>query len=470
MSDRLLPGPYQYVDLGGGASAPFYIIPFDEVGRRSGPRTAGHLIKSLENGDYTDVFLFSHGWNNDWDDAQRHYEKFIQGYGGMRRGRTPKADREYRPILVGVFWPSIALVLPWEESLQIAGAKPDGAGIAEERRETEEIARALLADQVESFYDLVQRPELKNDEALRLADLIAPLLSTEHDETPLASSESPTAQELVSIWWAAQGGGDEDDGSGDYGLADDEDDNLPPAPQAAGLAKYLDPRWLVRIATVRRMKDRAGVVGSRGVGPLLKDMMNAAPGARFRLIGHSYGAKVMLSAVCHSPPPRKVDSVLLLQPAVNYLCFAKNIRGQAGGYRSALDRVEQPIMTTFSSRDAPLTQLFHLALRRESDLLEVRIAGAPVPSWYAALGGYGPGGVDGEVQVIRPMLADPDRYDLGPRAPRICAIDGSTTIRGHGDISNESTWWALYNQVNHRSTVPHASSAKPRSGERIQGA
>ena len=199
--------------------------------------------------------------------------------------------------------------------------------------------------------------------------------------------------------------------------------------------------------TVRPMKDRAGTVGTQGVGPLLRELLAAGDKkARVHMIGHSYGCKVCLSAICAATLPRKVDSALLLQPAINHRCFAIDAdgSGRQGGYRPALDRVRQPIFTTYSANDSPLTTWFHKGLTRAADVGEARIAAWPEPpSRFAALGGYGPRGADTETRRVD-LLGPCDRY---PRDRRIVAIDGTRGIAGHGDISNEYTWWALYDQV-----------------------
>jgi hypothetical protein len=150
----------------------------------------------------------------------------------------------------------------------------------------------------------------------------------------------------------------------------------------------------------------------------------------------------MLSALAAGAVPRRVHSLLLLQPAVSHLCFADQVPGttRTGGYRMVLDRVARPILSTFSAHDVPLTKIFHVALRRDADLGEAQIAAGEPPSVYAALGGFGPRR-SGE-QLID-ILDAPQPYDLGSGA-RIYGIRGTRTIAGHGAISNESTWWALY--------------------------
>jgi pimeloyl-ACP methyl ester carboxylesterase len=221
---------------------------------------------------------------------------------------------------------------------------------------------------------------------------------------------------------------------------------------AAGLsdfARRFSPRDILRTLTVWQMKDRAGTVGAYGVAPLLVDLL-ANSSARLHLIGHSYGSKVVLSAIC-SPDklPRNVRSILLLQPAVSHLCFAASIPGthRPGGYRKALERVDNPIVATFSANDVPLTKTFHLFLRRQSDLGDPAIAAGEPPSDYAALGGFGPR-LSGEKLIDVRDVTDSYEPDFAS-GHRLYGIRATRTILGHGDISNESIWWALYDLVQH---------------------
>ena len=191
------------------------------------------------------------------------------------------------------------------------------------------------------------------------------------------------------------------------------------------------------------MKDRAGRVGGNGVARMLREIADGCPGARISLAGHSYGAKVVLSALCNGPAPsRIVDSVLLLQPALSCYAFTAGLDGHVGGYRPALDRVREPIVTTYSRNDVPLTRFFHLAVRRKSDLAEAQIAGQP-PSKFAALGGFGPQGV--EADWIE-MPAEGEPYPLAVDR-RIIAVDGTRFISGHGAVETPQTAWALLSQV-----------------------
>jgi hypothetical protein len=152
----------------------------------------------------------------------------------------------------------------------------------------------------------------------------------------------------------------------------------------------------------------------------------------------------MLSAIGNGPAlPRQVESLLLLQPAVSHLCFADSLpgTGQPGGYRPVLERVANPILSTFSKHDFPLTKTFHLALRRKGDLGDIKIAGAgDPPSKYAALGGFGPRRAGEKLIDIK---AIGQAYELEPGV-EVYGLRGDDAISGHGDISNPATWWALY--------------------------
>jgi pimeloyl-ACP methyl ester carboxylesterase len=213
------------------------------------------------------------------------------------------------------------------------------------------------------------------------------------------------------------------------------------------------------------MKDRAGVVGGNGVAPLVQQLVNAGD-ARVHLIGHSYGAKVVLSAVASANGlTRPVDSVLLLQPAISAYSFADNVPGAGGPgkYRVAVDasRVRQPVFCTFSENDWPLTQIFHLFVNRRRDLGEaapaaaapaVAAAPAPPPNDFAALGGFGPQplppqpGTGGEVAWV--FLRDEgERYSAKSGNRVIGLRNRGQQIACHGCVSNGHTWWALWNQV-----------------------
>ena len=448
MSDVTEVRPFETFAAGDG-SVDWFMLPFDKRGSCTGPHTREHLLEVAADPATTDVFVFSHGWNNDWNVATDRYRDFITGYLAQRQ-RLGRHGRAIRPLLVGIFWPSTALVFGDERGLRIAGADPG----PEATGELDALIDAVDPRHAVRLRDLVGREELTGPEARELAGIVAPALgAADVDEGP-AHADDPDV--LVDLWRStpslAPAADDEDPDAiaarlQDFGRVGVE---VGPGDELAGasLLSRLDPRQIVRLVTVRMMKDRAGTVGSFGVGSFLVDLLEASDETRCRvhLVGHSYGAKVCLSAICHPDRlPRPVDSLLLLQPAVSHRCFADDDLGR-GGYADAPARVDLPILSTFSRHDVPLTKVFHLAVRRRDDRDELRIA-AGEPSRYAALGGVGPHGLGVGSRNVPVLDPGGDHYDLGAGGPGVLGIDASATVSGHGDISNPSTWWALDNLV-----------------------
>lgn len=445
----VIKGPWKTVAGPGGITAPFYMIRFDKRGVCTSPASLAHLLQAAAGA--TDVFLFSHGWNNDWAAATRRYEQFIAQFTRLRSAQWDPATREFRPVLVGVHWPSTALVGRDERGPDIAGGDEEAA---EERQAQEQEAVDIFAEdldpeQATRLYELADREELAGAEALEFAGLLAPMLAGSDDEDGTGENITPSPEDLVALWSSLPGdqaeapierGGfaADDPAPGDGGPTPGED-----GPQTAGLFDKLNPRNAIRTATVLLMKDRAGRVGGTGVRAMLHGILSSSPTSRVHLVGHSYGGKVVLSALANgAAPPRPVESVLLLQPATSARCFADPTATQrAGGYRAALERVRQPIMTTFSRHDAPLTKVFHLAARRASDRREAVIAGAG--SEFAALGGFGPQDTSSVTTVD--ALQAPVRYVLP--GTRLLAVRSDQVISGHGDVQNAATAWALLCQV-----------------------
>lgn len=461
MPEPLPVGPYRTITLDDGTRVPWYIMPFDKSGRCTGPLTRDHLVHEVRSGAYSDVILFSHGWNNDWQAASKRYENFLNGYLTMMREHNLRYPTPHRSVLIGIFWPSTALVMPWERGPGFAadaGSDTRDGEVAESRRDVEELAPDVAEADREAFYRLAQQPKLSEAESRQLAQILSRVFAryTAADADISGGKTEREPADLLDAWSQLPMKSTAAPATGDFGFARGAR-AVPTSPGAAFSLSDLDPRNIVRAATVLQMKDRAGTVGAHGVGPLLRDLIAARPTARVHMIGHSYGAIVMLSALCHPPgesTPPTVESLLLLQPAVSQWCFADNVadRGYPGGYRRALTQVRRPIFTTFTKKDLPLTTFFHLAVRRARDLGQMRIAaggGLPqAPSLYAALGGFGPAGLGAEALQVLDMTDPVIRYKVTPAPPpKVCALDGNTAITGHGDVSVPATWWALFQQL-----------------------
>src|SRR6266478_6285301 len=221
MATNLPPGPYKTVCINkNGDTAPWYIIPFDKAGTCIAPLTRRDLLQSLQTQNYTDVFIFSHGWNNDWKIATDRYENFVGGFLRMRAEYQLPARPGYKPLLVGIFWPSTALVMPWEAAPQFAASGSADQELELWRREIEELGGDVSAANREEFYGLAQKPLLNSREAKRLAEIIADVVKTydQADREITARNDSPSADELLA---RVRSGAESDSVSttGDFGFA-----------------------------------------------------------------------------------------------------------------------------------------------------------------------------------------------------------------------------------------------------------
>ncbi|MEU7727525.1 hypothetical protein AB0B78_20150 [Streptomyces sp. NPDC040724] len=443
-------GSFQQITLDGGAQADFFLLRYDEDGRLLSPKAEEELKRRLPG--TSDVFLFSHGWNNVFAKALERYRSFINGYMEQRRTLGIPTPQNYRPLLIGIIWPSTSFVFPWEAGPDIAAAPdPEGREAAEVEEMLELVAKSLPGAKRPEFTERIDgRTAIGRADALRLAGLVLGTLRPEID--PDDGSRAPTAQEFLDTWQELETGTHTvpaDDGDA-IGLVPDEENGAPVggAPAVAGDFPF-DPRSLLRTGTVWKMKARAGDVGAHGVAPLVGHILQQ-DGPRLHLIGHSFGARVLLSALATAAPARRARSMLLLQPAVNRWCFAGNVAGtgRKGGYHAVPDLLELPLLTTLSAHDEPLRKFFHLAMRG-SQLGEPDIAAFGNTDLYGALGGYGPAEEQGRTAKADAIFPDKGRYDLGSGA-RIIAVDGSIefdgkpAIPGHGEVSRPVTWWALH--------------------------
>ena len=438
-------GPFQQIPIDGGATADLYLLRYDDAGRLRSPLTETQLKGSLAG--ISDVFLFSHGWNNIFATALDRYRSFITGYIQQRRQYAVPVEAGYRPLLTGIIWPSTDFVLPWEAGPKIAAAPdPDGPEASQTEQMLSFVTEHFDLDTDAAFTELVDgRTELDADEARQAAAIV--LAELWPDADPDDGASRPAVDELLAAWSTIDGAqtpvpADPDD-FGTVGQA-----ATATGPAVAG-GFSLDPRSLLRMATVWKMKARAGQVGVAGVGPLVRHVLDHS-GARLHLVGHSFGARLLLSALTSAESARPAHSMLLLQAAVNRWCFAEDVAGtgRPGGYNPVLNLVEKPILTTFSAYDEPLTKVFQLAMRG-GHLGEPDIAALGNTELYGALGGFGPAGLGALSAIESAAIPGSEDYDLaGGR--KVIAIDGSIkiggrpAITGHGDISNQTTWWALH--------------------------
>lgn len=281
----------------------------------------------------TDLFVLSHGWNTGVTEAQDLY----RGMFGLLAGVL--GDRLSTAAAVGVIWPS--LLFP--EDAPGAPATPSTG---------KELAAALA-------------PAFPGKEAT--LDTLGTLL----DEQPQDAQQLRTFHQLASTLVTTPGLAPEDEGPAAVTTADTAAVfghaaamSKTPGSGAQALGNPFAVLWnggreVLRTLSYYEMKNRAGVVGSAGLGPLIGRLAADRPGLRVHLAGHSFGARLVSFALAGLPDSAvgaasPVKSLFLIQGAFSHFSFAKPTPCQAvpqGALSDRLDRVDGPLAATFSAAD-----------------------------------------------------------------------------------------------------------------------
>jgi len=434
---------------------PFWDVTFDDDGDPD-TRTTDALV--AETGDLTDLYVFSHGWNNDPRTARALYDGFL-GLLAQQLHADPRGTAGF----AGVYWPAKRWSdepIPDFTPVAAAGAggvAALGPGGREPFAADPELDEQTVAGLLGTFPDAKEPIE-------RMAALL---------RTP-----DPTQQTLDDFFaalgeFSAQAGPGGDDGEGDDPpavppmLADPPNDvfgryrdalvasgaELPAGDGAAGFGNPLKgllngAKEALRGATYWQMKGRAGVVGRHGLGPLLGRLATARPGLRVHLIGHSFGARLVSYALDGLPAGvSTVKSVTLLQGAFSHFAFCRPLpfdAGRDGALAGRPERIDGPLTVGFSRHDEAVGRLYPLAS------LAARDDTAGVEKLLYRWGGMGADGAqnpDAVLDGIKPA---------GPGATyrfaknRILNIDCGSIVQGrpggpaaHSDITHPEVTWIV---------------------------
>ena len=403
-----------------------WMVHLTRKGALKFPQDVELLYEKVKENNYTDIIVFSHGWNNDLATARKRYENYMQKW--LEGEKQSSDNRKRKVIFVGLSWPSI-----WFKDFpRVSGEQKNRVNINEKipLRAIDRFISLLrekgLSDEnLALIFKLLKHQTLNEKELLQLINLCIVLFLGIHDDEINANDVTLNSNDVLKIIKRL------------YKVIYGEKSPL-----------TYNPIDVLRLMSVWQMKDRAGVVGKNGVSILMRKLLSITnKKTHIHAVGHSFGCKVMLASICTGEPPeRPVSSVLLLQPAIAHRCFTQtsDLNGERGGYVEALNpsRVISPIITTFSKGDKPLHLFYHLAMVRPRDEDEkvMESAGEP-PSIYAALGGYGPR--KASEKLVARLPAAGENFSLSGRE-RIIGFDGSNKqINGHSDIEKAETAWLL---------------------------
>lgn len=383
-----------------GTDRQYHLIAYDKRGREEpdsdGTSASERMLADLADpaNDVTDVFILSHGWQGDYQDAIDQYDRWL----GADDPDT--AGDGIRPFVIGLHWPSKA----WSD--RTVRSAPSGLLGDEDEQDADAITvdeavaeyAAALGDDPEvrdalrivfdHVADIDPAAEASGDDALpaRVADAyrrIAASLDTDAEEPLLGGDWDPN----TAFAEAAREQPADDGLLGDGFFAKLRDAVLTP----------------LRQLTFWHHKNRARVVGETGVADLVRAIMAATP-ARVHLAAHSFGSLVVSGAIrgpggTPKPPPRPVDSLFLVQGALSLWAFSPSVPGHGGGrgYFAGLVSpkfVRGPIVATRSRWDYAVGRFYPLAVTASGEYL----LGDHLPK-FGGVGTFGIQGVPNAVEL-----------------------------------------------------------------------
>src|SRR5262245_60047084 len=101
---------------------PFWEFQFDKDGAPVDAAAADALPADIKSQGVSDLFVFSHGWNNNHTVAQSLYERFFKELATLwHDGSVTKKVPGARIGLAGIYWPSIL----WPDDAPDAGPQPE---------------------------------------------------------------------------------------------------------------------------------------------------------------------------------------------------------------------------------------------------------------------------------------------------------------------------------------------------------
>ncbi|MFA4080444.1 serine/threonine protein kinase [Mycobacteroides salmoniphilum] len=292
----------------------------------------GGLPAAVAAGGITDLFVMSHGWNNSVTSARQLYTAMFSLIADQLGSHTEGV------AVAGINWPSV--LLPDDDPDNAPPVPSTGA----------QLAAALAprfpgqAEQLKTLGELLDEKPQQSAKLIEFHTLAAGLATTKPQSEEDSGESSIVNSDPLAVFGQAAAMAPKSTSSA-QGLGN----------PFAGL--WSGAREILRTMSYYEMKNRAGVIGERGLGPLLASLSGPDGAPRIHLIGHSFGARLVSYALAGLPKTgtSPVKSLTLIQGAFSHFTFNRKLlfdpgRGP-GGLAGLEERVDGPLLTTYSSAD-----------------------------------------------------------------------------------------------------------------------
>src|SRR5215210_4128730 len=279
---------------------PYFEVQFNKEGGIHDEDEVTQILNFLPEGNITDLFVISHGWNNNMEEARSLYKNFFALIRTeVNNNRLPGIEQRKFAVL-GILWPSMKFA---EKELIPGGAAGLGQTEEEEMGEWLESLKGCFdnpdADaRIEKAKQLVNLIRNDTDAGRELIDLIRSLPHKNEIHFDDASDQFFTipGDTLVDILSRP----DLPVATEDTGGAAAFDASIGSSLDSGGALGFnifggitSAVRKVLNFTTYYQMKERAGVVGRTGAYQVLKKIRNAHPTLKVHLIGHSFGGRLV---------------------------------------------------------------------------------------------------------------------------------------------------------------------------------
>lgn len=431
----------------------YYLVNFDKDGKeRFGGQdgiAGSELLKELKTGNYTDVFIMSHGWMGDVPAAIAQYDKWIPNLFSCQADieAMKKKRPGFKPLFVGLHWPS----LPWGDE------DSDGSFGFDPQSEVKKIIKSTVDDYVERLGKVrgIRKP---------LTTIVTAALD-EHSTLP---EDVRAAYLELGKKLGLASGSDNAALDADVRNYDPEQmfqDALKQENEEFQTGSFSKPSFFgtllspLRTFSFWQMKSRARQFGEGGANAFLRAMQKTAAETgrevHFHLMGHSFGCAVVSAMAAGKPGDKTtqapVDSMTLVQGALSIWAYCPSIPKDGGkpGYFNPMikgTRVRGPIVTTQSEFDRAVGFFYKIGAGVAG---QVSFAGE-LPT-IGALGAFGIQGMDVITEGLK-MKPVNELYDFKPG--KVYNLESSEVIKigggfagAHSDISHPEVAHALWQAV-----------------------
>ncbi len=421
-------------------------LEFTEDGDAADPARVAAFVASVEQRAPSDLLVLAHGWNNDMAQARDLFKAWLDvvRVAAKRQGWTQ--DNRRMDVLY-ILWPSrqfadADLIAGGAAGVRYATGGADDAALEAQINALEGILSKAEIDELRGLVPRLSSDRMARDRFVEISvgafegaepDNADPareeppaLASTSVDGSLLeqfqldpAAAEPAAAPTEGGAAVLGHGGGAAEGGAAGLG------DILHGAVEGA--------RNLLNFLTYYKMKNRAGLVGRRGVAPVLAQVAALPNPPRIHLVGHSFGARVVTSAVLGSEggDSNHVNTLVLLQAAFSHNSFAENFDGPRDGFFRAVVAsrcVKGPIMITHTANDTAVGIAYALASRVSGQ--DAAAVGGPDDRF----GGLGRNGAVHTPEAFGGDMLDAGKDYAGLDQHTVCNLLADKFIGGHSDV------------------------------------